>query len=153
MGEKIQDLKSYISLLIPRFSPLPPVIQPSHHRIEFEVELVKSYWGIWITVHVWQPSLFWLPKTGSACEKIFSQNQQGDLLATGLKWTLSQTFQAHYFVLFFLLLLFFFCCNCPICLQIARGLFLFDILTYFRHTQTALCRFCCGGNHLESPRG
>lgn len=65
----------------------PPVFQPSHHRIEFEVELVKSYWGIWITVHVWQPSLFCLPKTGSACEKILSQNQRGDLFVLELKWT------------------------------------------------------------------
>lgn len=61
--------------------------------------------------------------------------------------------QAQCFILFFLLLLLFFCSNCPICLQIAGGIFLFDILTYCRHTQTPLCRFCCGWNHFVSPRG
>lgn len=60
---------------------------------------------------------------------------------------------AFFCSLFFLLLLLFFCSNCPICLQIAGGLFLFDILTYCRHTQMPLCRFCCGWNHLVSPRG
>lgn len=52
------------------------IFQPSNYWIEDEAELVTSYWRILIAGAVWQQSLFSLPKSGSVCEKILSQNRQ-----------------------------------------------------------------------------
>lgn len=92
-----------------------PVFKPSNYWMEVEVELVTSYWRILITIPVWQPSLFSLPKSGSVCEKIFSQDRQRDVRRwEGLRprTDIVSIFSSALFI-------FLFCGNFLICLQLA----------------------------------
>lgn len=91
-----------------------------------EVELVTSYWGILITIPVWQPSLFSMPKSGSACEKNpFPEPTRRRLAAGGGRGP--RTDIVSKFSRAFVCFIFFFC-NFLICLQLAGGMFVFDTL-------------------------